>query len=169
MAKLKILTYPDKMLKKKCFPVKEITPEIKALINDMFETMYENSGVGLAANQVGKNVRICVIDVRTDGKKTPIALINPAIIKRSGQAVSEEGCLSLPGLVEKITRSSKVRVTATSASGLPLEFDAEGLLCRAIQHEIDHLDGKVFVERLPLIKRLKSFRNYKKLRNAKTL
>ncbi len=165
MAKLNILRYPEKILKRKCSPVKEITPEIKSLIEDMFETMYENQGVGLAANQVGKNLRLCVVDIRDGEKNNPIVLINPEIKKKDGKEFMEEGCLSFPGITASVKRFNKINVAALNVDGLPVDFEATGLLSRAIQHELDHINGIVFLARLPVIQRIKVFREYKKKAN----
>lgn len=164
MAKLKILSYPEKILRKKSRRVIEISDEVKTLISDMLETMYENQGIGLAANQVGKDLRICVIDIKPEGRPSPVVLINPEITSSSGVEYLEEGCLSFPGVIARIKRKKFIRVKALNPQGLPLEFSADGLLSRAIQHEIDHLNGKVFLDHLPLFKRVSVFRKYKKMR-----
>lgn len=157
MALLPILHYPDPRLHTKAAPVTEVTDELRTLIRDMAETMYEAPGVGLAATQVNVHKRIVVIDVSED--KTGLrAFINPEIIARSGEQVCEEGCLSVPGIYEKVTRAERVKVRALDEQGKPFELEAEGLLAVCIQHEIDHLDGKVFVEYLSPLKlnRIKS-------------
>lgn len=157
MALLPILHYPDPRLHTKASPVAEVTDELRTLIRDMAETMYEAPGVGLAATQVNVHKRIVVIDVSED--KTGLrAYINPEIIARSGEQVCEEGCLSVPGIYEKVTRAERVKVRALDEQGKPFELEAEGLLAVCIQHEIDHLDGKVFVEYLSPLKlnRIKS-------------
>ncbi|QSI77296.1 peptide deformylase [Niveibacterium microcysteis] len=157
MALLPILHYPDPRLHTKASPVTEVTDELRTLIRDMAETMYEAPGVGLAATQVNVHKRIVVIDVSED--KTGLrAYINPEIIARSGEQVCEEGCLSVPGIYEKVTRAERVKVRALDEQGKPFELEAEGLLAVCIQHEIDHLDGKVFVEYLSPLKlnRIKS-------------
>ncbi|WP_374403802.1 peptide deformylase [Niveibacterium sp.] len=157
MALLPILHYPDPRLHTKAAPVTEVTDELRTLIRDMAETMYEAPGVGLAATQVNVHKRIVVIDVSED--KTGLrAYINPEIIARSGEQVCEEGCLSVPGIYEKVTRAERVTVRALDEQGKPFELEAEGLLAVCIQHEIDHLDGKVFVEYLSPLKlnRIKS-------------
>ncbi len=157
MALLPILHYPDPRLHTKATPVAEVTDELRTLIRDMAETMYEAPGVGLAATQVNVHKRIVVIDVSED--KTGLrAYINPEIIERAGEQVCEEGCLSVPGIYEKVTRAERVKVRALDEQGKPFELEAEGLLAVCIQHEIDHLDGKVFVEYLSPLKlnRIKS-------------
>ncbi|MCB4792109.1 MAG: peptide deformylase [Elusimicrobia bacterium] len=154
MSILKIYKYGEPILKKKCLPVKEITPEIKKLAGDMLETMYINNGVGLAASQVGVPDRICVIDVRPEGKRKPLVLINPKITDKSGKMLEEEGCLSFPGIAASIKRHKNVKVSAINENGMPVIVEGAGLLSKALQHELDHLDGKVFISRLPIYKKL---------------
>ena len=129
----------------------EVTDEIRQLVSDMAETMYAAPGIGLAATQVNFHQRIVVIDISED-KSGLMAFINPEILEKSGEQVCEEGCLSVPGIYEKVTRAAKVKVRALNAKGERFELDAEGLLAVCIQHEIDHLDGKVFVEYLSALK-----------------
>ena len=129
----------------------EVTGEIRQLVSDMAETMYAAPGIGLAATQVNVHQRIVVIDISED-KSGLMAFINPEILEKSGEQICEEGCLSVPGIYEKVTRAAKVRVRALNAKGEPFELEAEGLLAVCIQHEIDHLDGKVFVEYLSALK-----------------
>ena len=143
--KYRILHYGEEPLKKISEPVKEIDNDIKVLVRDMFETMYAANGVGLAAPQIGKNIRVVVIDCGDD----PIAMINPSIIKKKGKDRGPEGCLSFPGLSENVERATKVIAEYTNPDdGEVYEIEAEGLLARAIQHEVDHLDGIVFVDRM---------------------
>ena len=143
--KYRILHYGEEPLKKISEPVKEIDNDIKVLVRDMFETMYAANGVGLAAPQIGKNIRVVVIDCGDD----PIAMINPSIIKKKGKDRGPEGCLSFPGLSENVVRATKVIAEYTNPDdGEVYEIEAEGLLARAIQHEVDHLDGIVFVDRM---------------------
>jgi len=151
MALLPILRFPDPRLKKVAGPVLNIDDTVRRLIADMAETMYEAPGIGLAATQVNVHRRVVVIDVSED-QSALMALINPEILERSGEQVCEEGCLSVPGVYEKVARAERVRVRALNAKGEPFELDAEGLLAVCIQHEIDHLDGKVFVEYLSALK-----------------
>ena len=151
MAILNILEFPDSRLRTIAKPVEVVDDEVRQLIDDMFETMYEAPGIGLAATQVNVHQRVVVIDVSED-KSGLLALINPEIIARSGEQVCEEGCLSVPGIYDKVTRAEKVRVRALNPKGETFEFDAEGLLAVCVQHEIDHLDGKVFVEYLSQLK-----------------
>jgi len=153
MAKLTILEYPDPRLRTKAAPVERVGAELGRVIDDMFETMYAAPGIGLAATQVDYHKRIVVMDVSED-KSKPLVLINPEIIERSGELEIEEGCLSVPGVFDTPTaRSEKVRVRALSRDGKPFELDASGLLAICIQHEIDHLDGKLFVDYLSELKR----------------
>lgn len=151
MTLLPILRYPDPRLHTRATQVAEVNDEIRQLVSDMAETMYEAPGIGLAATQVNVHQRVVVIDVSED-KSGLLALINPEIIARSGEQVCEEGCLSVPGIYDKVTRAEKVRVRALNPKGETFEFDAEGLLAVCVQHELDHLDGKVFVEYLSQLK-----------------
>lgn len=152
MALLKILEFPDERLRKKAKPVEVVDALIQRLVDDMLETMYAAPGVGLAATQVNVAKRVVVIDV-SETKDQPLCLINPEILDRSGVEEREEGCLSVPGVFEKVCRAEKVRVKALDRSGRPFEFAAEGLLAVCVQHEIDHLDGKLFVDYLSPLKR----------------
>ena len=151
MALLPILRYPDPRLHTHAQAVESVTDDIRQLVADMAETMYEAPGIGLAATQVNVHRRVVVIDVSED-QSALMALINPEILERAGEQVCEEGCLSVPGVYEKVARSERVRVRALNAKGEPFELEAEGLLAVCIQHEIDHLDGKVFVEYLSALK-----------------
>ncbi|WP_341677196.1 peptide deformylase [Niveibacterium sp. SC-1] len=151
MALLPILHYPDERLHTKAKPVVEVTDTIRKLIDDMAETMYAAPGIGLAATQVDFHQRIVVIDVSED-RSGLTALINPEILERSGEQVCEEGCLSVPGVYEKVSRAERVKVRALDRNGQTFELEAEGLLAVCVQHEIDHLDGKVFVEYLSSLK-----------------
>jgi len=162
-----IVIYPNEILKTEAEPVKEFNEEIRNLVNDMFETMYKKGGVGLAANQVGVLKRVLVIDLhsRTEKQgKEQIVLINPEIVAQEGEVVKEEGCLSFPGLYRKVKRAAYVKVKAQNLNGEEFEIEGEDLLARALQHEIDHLNGIVFIDRLsPLQKRL-ALEKYKKLK-----
>jgi peptide deformylase len=157
MALLPILEYPDPRLKKVAAPVPAVTPEIRKLVRDLAETMYAAPGVGLAATQVDVHKRVIVIDV-SEHKDELRVFINPELLWAEGEAECEEGCLSVPGYYDKVTRAAKVRVRALDAEGEPFELEAEGLLAVCIQHEIDHLNGKVFVDHLSQLKqtRIKS-------------
>lgn len=152
MAILDILRFPDPRLRQKCEPVEEITPEIRQLVDDMFETMYAAPGIGLAAMQVNVPKRILVLDVAED-QPAPMCLINPEILDKKGEEEMQEGCLSVPGYYETVKRADKIQVRALDRDGKQLEFFAEGLLAVCIQHEIDHLDGKLFVDYLSPLKR----------------
>lgn len=151
MALLKILQYPDKRLHTVAGPVDAVTDEIRRLAADMAETMYAAPGVGLAATQVDRHIRLIVIDVSED-KNRLMTLVNPVILEKDGESVHEEGCLSVPGIYEKVTRAEHIKVRALGLDGQPFEFEADGLLAICVQHEIDHLDGKVFVEYLSRLK-----------------
>jgi peptide deformylase len=151
MALLSILEYPDLRLKKVAAPVDAVTPEVRALVRDMAETMYAAPGIGLAAIQVNVAKRIVVIDI-SDTKDQLQVFINPEITAAEGEQECEEGCLSVPGYYEKVRRAAKVTVRALDGDGKPLEVTADGLLAVCLQHEIDHLDGKVFVEYLSPLK-----------------
>ena len=152
MALLHILEYPDPRLKKVAVPVTAFTPEIERLVRDMAETMYAAPGVGLAATQVDVHKRIIVIDI-SDTKDELRVFINPELVAAEGEAECEEGCLSVPGYYDKVTRAARVVVRAQNERGEPFTLEAEGLLAVCIQHEMDHLEGKVFVERLSPLKR----------------
>lgn len=151
MALLPILRYPDPRLHKKAAVVERVDESIRKLIADMAETMYEAPGIGLAATQVDVHKRVVVIDVSEDKSKL-LAFVNPEILERSGEQICEEGCLSVPGIYEKVSRSERVKVCALDPRGEPFILEAEGLLAVCIQHEIDHIDGKVFVEHLSQLK-----------------
>ena len=151
MALLPILHFPDPRLHTRAAPVAAVTDEIRQLASDMAETMYAAPGIGLAATQVNVHQRVVVIDI-TEDRSGLLALVNPEIIERSGERVGEEGCLSVPGIYDKVTRSATVKVRALSLDGQPFELEADELLAVCIQHEIDHLDGKVFIEHLSQLK-----------------
>ena len=150
--RLPILEYPDPRLKKVAAPVRTFGPEIERLVADMAETMYAAPGVGLAATQVDVHKRVIVIDISEDHDDLKV-FVNPEILEAEGEAECEEGCLSVPGYYDKVTRAARVRVRARDARGTPFEIDAEGLLAVCIQHEMDHLVGKVFVDYLSPLKR----------------
>ena len=152
MALLPILEYPDPRLKKVAARVEAVTPEIRKLVRDMAETMYSAPGVGLAATQVNVHKRVIVIDI-SEHKDSLRVFINPELLSAEGEAECEEGCLSVPGYYDKVTRAARVRVRAQDDHGETFELDAEGLLAVCIQHEMDHLKGKVFVEYLSPLKR----------------
>ncbi len=148
---LEIRRYPDPVLRKKCEPIKEITPEILKLIDDMFETMYKSQGVGLAASQVGFLKQLAVVDVGSG----PMVFINPKIVWKKGREVSEEGCLSVPGKYLNIRRAKEVKVEAHDKKMEKFEVEASGLLAICLQQEIDHLNGILMLERTGFFKRMK--------------
>ena len=152
MALLNILEYPDPRLKKVASRVTAFTPDIERLVADMAETMYAAPGVGLAATQVDVHKRIIVMDI-SDTKDQLRVFVNPELVTADGEAECEEGCLSVPGYYDKVVRAATVTVRAQDARGETFEIAADGLLAVCIQHEMDHLDGKVFVERLSPLKR----------------
>jgi peptide deformylase len=151
MALLPILRYPDPRLHKKAARISEVTDEIRQLAASMAETMYAAPGIGLAATQVNRHIRLIIVDASDEGTEL-MTFINPEIIERSGQMEHEEGCLSVPGIYEPVKRSAWIRVTAQNLKGETFELEADGLLALCIQHEIDHLEGKVFVEYLSRLK-----------------
>jgi peptide deformylase len=153
MAKLNILRYPDPRLHHVAKPVAEVDERIRSLVDDMLETMYAADGVGLAATQVDVHERVIVIDT-SETRNDPRVLINPTLVARSAEmSFSDEGCLSVPAIYDKVARHAKVTVQALDRDGQPQEFEAEGLLSVCVQHEMDHLVGKVFVEYLSALKR----------------
>jgi len=151
MPLLKILRYPDPRLHTVAKPVARVDEEIRQLAADMAETMYAAPGIGLAATQVDRHIRMILVDV-SETKDQLRIFINPEIVARDGETVYEEGCLSVPGIYDKVTRAERIRVRALDLHGNPFELEADGLLAICIQHEIDHLDGKVFVEYLSRLK-----------------
>lgn len=152
MALLPILEYPDPRLKKVATPVAAVTAEIRKLVRDMADTMYAAPGVGLAATQVDVHKRVIIIDI-SEHKDELRVFINPELLSADGEAECEEGCLSVPGYYDKVTRAARIRVRAQDEHGETFELGAEGLLAVCIQHEMDHLQGKVFVEYLSPLKR----------------
>jgi len=153
MATLPILHYPDPRLRNHGKPVQVVSDEVRQLVDDMLETMYDAPGIGLAAIQVNVPLRVIVVDVSDDNSQ-PLALINPEVVSAGTQTVeSEEGCLSVPGIYENVQRPDAIRVKALDRDGNTLEIEAEGILAVCIQHEIDHLDGKLFVDYLSRLKR----------------
>lgn len=151
MALLPVLKYPDPRLHKIAAPVQRVDDQVRTLIKDMAETMYAAPGIGLAATQVDVHRRIIVIDI-SETRDQLRTFINPEIVEKSGEAEWEEGCLSVPGIYEKVTRAQRVKVKALDADGAPFTIEAEDLLAVCIQHEMDHLEGRVFVERLSRLK-----------------
>ena len=152
MAILDILHFPDARLRNVAKPVTQVDDNVRQLIDDMFETMYQAPGIGLAAIQVDEPRRVIVIDISED-RSQALALVNPEILARDGEEQMDEGCLSVPGVYETVQRAERVRVRALDREGNAFEMDADGLLAVCIQHEIDHLDGKLFVDYLSSLKR----------------
>lgn len=167
MAKLDILLYPDPVLSTAGKDVDDVDDDLRRLIDDMVETMHAANGVGLAAQQVGELHRICVIDTRdSDDRDDPsqaIVLVNPRIVEREGAIKWEEGCLSFPELYEFIDRSARVRVEALDRQGQPIEVEGEGLLAVVLQHEIDHLEGVLFIDRMGRLQRRMALKRYRKI------
>ncbi len=151
MSLLNILHYPDERLHKVAAPVSQVDDNVRALVDDMVETMYAARGIGLAAIQVNVQKRVVVIDVSEERNELRV-LINPEIVKKDGETSFEEGCLSVPGIYDWVTRAETVTVKALDRDGVPFEVKADGLLAICLQHEIDHLNGKVFVQHLSQLK-----------------
>jgi len=160
MAALPIRLYPDEILRTRCKPV-EMSDRIATLIDDMLYTMYEAPGIGLAAPQVGEDIRVLVADVSED-RSQPIALVNPEIVDSAGVIDYEEGCLSLPGVYARVRRPDRVKIRALDRDGHPVEIEAEGLLAVCLQHEIDHLNGVLFIDHLSALKRNRLLQKYRK-------
>lgn len=152
MAILEILHYPDPRLRNEAKPVTEVDAEIQQLVKDMFETMYDAPGIGLASIQVNVPKRVIVVDV-SEEQDQPLCFINPEVVETEGEETMDEGCLSVPGFYETVQRAEKIRVKALNEKGETFEMDADGLLAVCIQHEIDHLDGKLFVDYISPLKR----------------
>jgi peptide deformylase len=152
MAKMTVLKYPDERLRKVAQPIDKVDDNIRSVIDDMFETMYEEQGVGLAATQVDVHKRLFVADCSED-QNEPLVFINPEITEAEGHFKNDEGCLSFPGVYAKVERAEKITVTALDKNGERFSRSAEGLLAICIQHEIDHLEGKLFVDYLSPLKR----------------
>lgn len=152
MAVLNVLRFPDERLRTVAAEITEVNDKIKTLIDDMFETMYDENGVGLAATQVDQHVRLFIADT-TEDRSNPLVFINPEIIARDGLMINEEGCLSIPTCYAKVERSETVTVKALDKNGDEFTYDADGLLAICIQHEMDHLIGKLFVDYLSPLKR----------------
>jgi peptide deformylase len=166
---LKVVKYPEPVLSQPGEPVTEFNDELKTLVNDMFETMYASQGIGLAAPQVAVSKRVTVIDL-SQGKdpEQKLILINPEVIFREGKQYEEEGCLSFPEIREKVQRASKVKIRAQDLKGKWFEMDGEELLSRAFQHEIDHLDGMLFIFRMSSLKRDLVLRKIRKMQREGT-
>ena len=151
MALIEILHFPDPRLRKKATPVDEVNDQVRQTVVDMFETMYNAPGIGLAATQVNIQQQIIVIDV-TENKSAPLCLINPEIIAKDGEEEMQEGCLSLPGIFENVRRAEKITIKALDQQGQEITLEADSLLSVCIQHEMDHLEGKLFVDYLSPLK-----------------
>ena len=160
MSLRKIVRYPAPVLREKCQEVKSVTKEVQTLLSDMAETMYHAPGIGLAAPQIGVNARVIVLDVgnyeggeKSSQKGKLYKLVNPEIVKSEGSALGEEGCLSIPGVSEKVKRATHVTVAALNEKGEKIEIEAEGILAVCLQHEIDHLNGVLFIDYLSKLKK----------------
>ena len=166
MAKLEILEFPDPRLRTVAKPVEHFDAELRTLVDDMVETMYEAQGIGLAATQVNIHQRLLVLDV-SEKQDSPRVYVNPEIVGREGQETCEEGCLSVPGIYAEVSRAEKIRVTAHTATGERFEEELDGLHAICVQHEMDHLDGKLFVDYLsPLKRRMVAKKLEKQRKNA---
>ncbi len=171
MSVLPIMRHGEPCLKKISAPLDVADfkkKDLAKLLKNMWATMYAAKGVGLAAPQIGINIRLAVIDVRPDGKHRKLVLANPEIVSREGALHEEEGCLSIPGLYAKLSRSATVTIRACDAKGVPYEMTGTGLLARAFQHEIDHLDGKLFVDRLDFPEKMKAMQAIRELKKSWT-
>lgn len=161
MAKLELLHYPDPRLRTRAAPVAEVDERIRQLVDDMLETMYAASGLGLAATQVNVHLRVVVMDL-SETQDAPLVLINPELTHAAGDEDSQEGCLSVPGYFETVRRSARIGIRALDREGAPFELEAEGLLAVCIQHEMDHLQGRLFVDYLSELKRRRLRRRMEK-------
>jgi len=167
VALLTILHHPDPRLRQKARPVERFDAELQRLVDDMFETMYAAPGVGLAATQVGIGVRVAVMDCsREDGKREPLVMVNPEILEAAEPGEVDEGCLSVPGVSDTLKRHHRVKARALDRHGRPFEIEAEGLLAQCIQHELDHLDGKLYIDRLSSLKRERLLKRLREEREA---
>jgi peptide deformylase len=167
MTKLVILEYPDPRLRKKAAAVAAVDDALRQFVDDLLETMYAHNGVGLAATQVDVHKRVIVLDV-SETRDQPLVLINPEILSKEGEGPVEEGCLSLPGIYDKLSRATRILVRALGRDGQPFEMSAEGLLGVCIQHEMDHLEGKLFVDYLSELKRTLIRRRLEKERKQRS-
>ncbi len=149
-----ILQYGSKVLRRKALPVTSVDAEVNGLVEDLFDTLAEADGVGLAAPQIGVSRRVIVVDISgAEALQPPVALINPVVEAGPGTAIAEEGCLSIPEVYGEVSRPTEVTISALDHEGCPVEFPAEGFFARVLQHEIDHLDGRLFIDHLPPLKR----------------
>ena len=162
MEKLDIVLYPEPGLREICQPITEMNDDIDKLIDDMFYTMYDAPGIGLAAPQIAVQERLIVVDV-SESNNQPIALINPEVVQSAGEITWEEGCLSLPGVYAKVKRPSDILVRGMDREGKQIELEANDLLAVCIQHEIDHLNGTMFIDHLSGLKRSRALQKYRKL------
>lgn len=160
---MEIILYPNKILREKCDEVKEFDQSLDRTVLDMLDVLYKKNGAGIAAPQVGIKKRIIIIDTG----KSPLILINPRILKKEGKETFEEGCLSFPGIFLKIKRAKKVKVEAQNTKGEKIELEAEGLLTHVLQHEIDHLDGILFIDKIGFFKRWQLRRKLKNIAKGK--
>lgn len=160
-----VLTWPDKRLLATAHPVEAVDAPIRALVDDMFETMYAEKGVGLAATQIGVPLEVVVMDCGKKDAPMPLALINPRIVEREGAIVWNEGCLSLPGVTAEVERAERVVVEYLDRDGQAMRMQASGLLAVCIQHELDHLDGQLYVDRLGKLERLSVLSDYERARS----
>jgi len=167
MTLLDILQFPDPSLRKKAKPVTEFNADLKTLVSDMLETMYEAPGIGLAATQVDVHKCVLVTDI-SEEKDSPQVLINPEILETEGTEESDEGCLSVPGYYEPVRRAQKIRVRAQDENGEPFEFEADGLKAVCVQHEMDHLNGKLFVDYISTLKRDRIRKKLEKLKKQES-
>jgi peptide deformylase len=167
MTRLAILEYPDPRLRTRAKAVAEVDDRVRQLAADLLETMYAANGVGLAASQVDVHLRVIALDV-SETRDQPLILINPELLSAAGKGPGEEGCLSLPGIYDKLSRATQIHVRALDLQGKPFEMDAEGLLAVCIQHEMDHLEGKLFVDYLSELKRQLIRRRLEKERRQRT-
>jgi len=163
MTILSVMHYPDQRLRTTAQPVQEVDDFIRQLVDDMFETMYQAPGIGLAATQVNVHKKVIVIDI-TEDKNQPLCFINPEIIEQTGKEIMDEGCLSVPGIYEPVERAEMIKVRALDQSGDAFEMEVHGLLSVCVQHEIDHLIGKLFVDYLSELKRQRIRKKMEKTR-----
>lgn len=166
MALRTILEFPDPRLRTRARPVSRFDADLRQLAEDMLQTMYAAPGIGLAATQVDAHLQVIVIDV-SEERDQPLTLVNPEILSREGEATTEEGCLSVPGIYDEVKRAARIRIRAQDASGAVYERDCDGLLAVCIQHEMDHLDGKLFVDYLSALKRERIRKKLDKERKAR--
>ena len=161
------LRYGEPVLHAPAAPIAEVTPDIERLIDDMIETMHAAPGIGLAAPQVGEPLRVCVVDLSVGRRATDVhVLVNPELVSMHGLQLHEEGCLSVPGIEASVVRPARVRVRALDRQGHAREIEGEGLLARALQHELDHLDGRLFIDRLRPMYRRSIVKRIERLRRA---